>query len=121
MTGTIGALSIASYYDHTGNAAGERYLHVSGGFTNYAWTPSSTIYIHTATPLGATGIDRGLYTIASKVDNDGVLLAETRVFTRMLRMSAVEWMVNPSCLIISTAGACLPALWRSRETMVRHY
>lgn len=64
------ALSGATY-DHTGNGEGERHLSSAGAFSGYSFTAGDRIYLSGA----AGGVAAGLYEIASKVDDDAILLA----------------------------------------------
>lgn len=59
----------AGAYDDVGNAAGDHYLYTIGAFADYTWASGDKLKI-----TGGTGITPGVYEIASKVDDDGILL-----------------------------------------------
>lgn len=68
----LGITLVNATYDHTGNGEGERHLSVSAGFSSYTFTTGDEIYL-----LNAAGgiVVPALYVIASKVDNDAILLS----------------------------------------------
>jgi len=61
-------LSTATY-DDTGNGEGEHHIFKTSAFTSYTFTAGDQVYLS-----GGAGITVGLYEIASKVDNDAILL-----------------------------------------------
>jgi hypothetical protein len=65
----IGFNLATATYDDTGNPEGEHHLSSTGAFTSYSFTAGDEIYLS-----GGTGITPGLYAIASRVDNDAILL-----------------------------------------------
>ncbi len=67
------ALASASY-DDTGNVGGEKHLSLTGAFSAYTFTAGDEIYLS-----AGTGLTVGLYTIASRVDDDAVLLTTSPV------------------------------------------
>jgi hypothetical protein len=73
----IGFGLVNATYDHTGNAEGERHLSLTAAFTNYEHVPGDMIYLMNA----VGGVATGLYTIASKVDADAILLASSAGLT----------------------------------------
>lgn len=59
-------------YDDTGNAEGERHLSSTGAFSSYTFNAGDLIAL-----TGGAGITTGLYEIASKVDDDAILLVNS--------------------------------------------
>ena len=68
------ALSSATY-DHTGNGEGERHLSSTGAFSGYSFVAGDLLFI-TGAPAGGI-VDDTLYEIASRVDDDAILLTAT--------------------------------------------
>lgn len=65
----LGLALTTAAYDHTGNGEGERHLSQTDAFIGYSFTAGDQIYLN-----GTGGVADGLYEIASKVDNDAILL-----------------------------------------------
>ena len=61
----------AAVYDHTGNAGGEKHLSGTGEFAGYTHASGDKIWLRNATG----GVADGAYAIASKVDDNAVLLS----------------------------------------------
>ena len=70
ITGNAGLVNAT--YDHTGNGEGERHLLLASAFDTYTHLTGHIIYLKNA----AGGIVEGVYTIASKVDGDAILLED---------------------------------------------
>lgn len=66
----IGFALVNATYDHTGNGEGERYLSLAAAFASYSFIAGDLIYLLNA--IG--GVADGLYEIASRVDDDAILL-----------------------------------------------
>lgn len=59
-------------YDDTGNGEGEHHISSTGAFTSYTHSTGDQIYLD-----AGAGVTTGLYTIASKVDADAILLSSS--------------------------------------------
>jgi len=58
-------------YDHTGNGEGERHLSLTAAFASYTFTAGDLFFLQNA----VGGVADGLYEVASRVDDDAILLA----------------------------------------------
>lgn len=70
MNDDVRASLVNATYDHTGNGEGERHLSLTAGFASYTFTAGDRIYLKNA----AGGVAEGSYEVASKVDDDAILL-----------------------------------------------
>jgi len=61
-------------YDHTGHAEGEKRLYKVGAFADYTFIAGDEIYINDS---GGNSLPKGWYPIASRVDDDAILLSGT--------------------------------------------
>ena len=57
-------------YDHTGNGEGERHLSLTSAFASYTFTAGDLFFLQNA----VGGVADGLYEVASRVDDDAILL-----------------------------------------------
>lgn len=67
----LGVTLVNATYDDTGNAEGELHLSLTGAFANYTFVAGDIIYLENA----VGGVADGEYAIASKVDDDAILLS----------------------------------------------
>ena len=67
----LGLALVNATYDHTGNGEGERHLSLAGAFSGYTFVAGDKIYLENA--VGGITVP-ALYEIASRVDDDAILL-----------------------------------------------